>query len=60
MITESFYRRFYPNDSLSGTIKFYDWIRENINDKSILLNLGEGPSSDNKIRTFKGRNHLVG
>jgi ubiquinone/menaquinone biosynthesis C-methylase UbiE len=54
MISDRLFRRFYPDNSLSGTSRFYDWIRENIVPAMHVLNLGAGQATKDKIRTVRG------
>jgi hypothetical protein len=32
MISDRLFRRFYPDNSLNDMIRFYDWIRQNIDE----------------------------
>jgi len=54
VISQDLYRRFYPDDSLSGTTAFYNWVRSAVRPDMALLNLGAGPPSNNRVRAFKG------
>lgn len=55
MVSQKFYSYFYPDNSKSGTIKFYNWIWQHIDDSANVLNLGAGPSAGDPIRCFKGK-----
>lgn len=54
MISSKLFKRYYPDDSKSGTLYFYRWLRSNIRPSFIVLNVGAGLTSDNKIRSLKG------
>lgn len=54
MISEATLRRFYPDDSSDGAIKFYRWIRANVDRESVVLNLGAGPATGSAVRVLKG------
>ena len=54
MITNELFRKFYPDDSKSGTIKFYKWLREGLCREYIVVNIGAGLTSKEKIRSLKG------
>jgi ubiquinone/menaquinone biosynthesis C-methylase UbiE len=55
MISPRFFKRYYPDDSKSGTLLFYNWLRSHIRPEFIVLNVGAGPTTDNKIRSLKGK-----
>ncbi len=55
MISSQLLRKYYPDDSWSGTLKFYDWIRSSIRPEFIVLNIGAGPTSGNNIKSLKGK-----
>jgi hypothetical protein len=52
MISDRLFRRFYPDNSLNGMIRFYDWIRQNIDPAMCIL--GAGPATKDKIRILRG------
>ena len=54
MISQRLFKRFYPDDSLDGTVRFYRWIREHTAPTTRLLNLGAGPPTRQPLRIFKG------
>ncbi|MFQ5964067.1 MAG: class I SAM-dependent methyltransferase [Candidatus Scalinduaceae bacterium] len=54
MISSQLLRKYYPDGSWSGTLKFYDWIRSLIRSDFIVLNIGAGPTSTDKIKSLKG------
>jgi Methyltransferase domain len=54
MISDRLFRRFYPDNSLNGMIRFYDWIRQNIDPAMCILSLGAGPATKDKIRILRG------
>jgi len=61
MIKETLYRRFYPDNSKSGTVRFYNWLRKNIKPSYTISNIGAGLTSKNKIRSLKGEvNKIIG
>ena len=55
MIADKTFKRFYPDNSKSGTIKFYNWLWQHLDQSSVILNLGAGPSSSDPIKCFKGK-----
>lgn len=60
-ISERLFRTFYPDNSLSGTIAFYNWVRHNVNRNTVMLNLGAGPACGSSIRSFRGEvAHVAG
>jgi len=57
MIPATLHRRFYGepgNPKYNGTLAFYSLIRRHIHRNSVVLNLGAGPPTDDKIRILKG------
>ncbi len=54
MISDRLYRRYYPDDSLSGTLAFYRWVRRHLRHDTVLLNLGAGPPTNDPVRCLKG------
>src|SRR5579863_336048 len=55
MISESLFRRYYPDESRDGAVAFYGWVREFISPEAVVLNLGAGPPADRgKIRVLRG------
>lgn len=54
MIKKTLFRKFYPDDSKNGTIKFYQWLREGLNSENVVVNIGAGLTSKDKIRSLKG------
>ena len=54
MISSKLFERYYPDDSKSGTILFYKWLRSNVQPEMSALNVGAGQSSDDKIMSLKG------
>ena len=54
MILKKIYKKFYPDNSKSGTIKFYNWLRTGISSEHIVVNIGAGLTSEDKIRSLKG------
>ncbi len=55
MISSQLLRKYYPDDSWSGTLKFYDWIRSSIRPEFIVLNIWVGTTSGNNIKSLKGK-----
>ena len=55
MISQKFYSRFYPDNSKSGTIKFYNWVWQYLDQSSVILNLGAGPTAEDSIKCFRGK-----
>jgi SAM-dependent methyltransferase len=61
MISNGFYKKYYPDDSLDGTKEFYSWINKYLSEDLILLNLGAGPATENETRMFKAKvRHVIG
>ncbi len=61
MVSKRLFERFYPSDRADGTVLFYDWVREHTTPETRLLNLGAGPATGTRIRTFKGEvAHVIG
>jgi SAM-dependent methyltransferase len=54
MINSALFKKYYPDDSKDGTLLFYTWMRSYAQPEFIVLNIGAGPSCDNKIRSLKG------
>ncbi|MBI4954882.1 MAG: class I SAM-dependent methyltransferase [Myxococcales bacterium] len=54
MIDEALFRKAYPDTRHDGTLAFYGWIREFVGPDKVLLNLGAGPRTGKKIRSFRG------
>ncbi len=54
MISSQLLRKYYPDDSWNGTLKFYDWIRSSIRPEFIVLNIGAGPTSGNNTKSLRG------
>jgi SAM-dependent methyltransferase len=54
MISEALKRRFYPDDSRDGTVRFYRKVRAHLTSESVVLNLGAGPPTGNPLRVLKG------
>ncbi len=54
MISERLYRRFYPDERLSGTLAFYRWVRSAVTSRTQLLNVGAGPPTRDATRILKG------
>ncbi len=54
MVSERLYRRFYPDDRLSGTLAFYRWVRGATTPRTQLLNVGAGPPTGDATRILKG------
>lgn len=54
MVSEQLLKRFYPDQARNGTLAFYSWVRQHIEPKTVLLNLGAGPTTGNLLRTFRG------
>ncbi len=59
MIAQQYIDKFYPNEQFNGTLIFYKWIREYTHNKTRMLNLGAGPASKEKVRSFKGEVECV-
>jgi SAM-dependent methyltransferase len=55
MNADKTYKRFYPDNSKSGTIKFYNWVWQYLDQSSVILNLGAGPNSSDSIKCFRGK-----
>jgi SAM-dependent methyltransferase len=55
MVSETLFRRFYPDQSRDGTVQFYGWVREYTGPATHLLNLGAGPPTRAPIRIFKNQ-----
>jgi ubiquinone/menaquinone biosynthesis C-methylase UbiE len=61
MVSDKTFRRFYPDNSKSGTIKFYNWVWKYLDKSATVLNLGAGPTSGDSIKSFKGKvNKVIG
>jgi SAM-dependent methyltransferase len=54
MIRDILLKKYYPDNTKDGTVIFYDWIRSYIKPNFIVLNVGAGLSTKNKIRSLKG------
>jgi SAM-dependent methyltransferase len=54
VIDKRLFRQFYPDNSLSGTIAFYNWVRQYLQPDAIVLNLGAGPPTNDPVRCLKG------
>ncbi|MFQ5861516.1 MAG: class I SAM-dependent methyltransferase [Candidatus Brocadiales bacterium] len=54
MISLQLFKKYYPDDSRSGTLIFYRWLRSYIRSEFVVLNIGAGPTSDNKILSLRG------
>lgn len=54
MISSKLLKYYYPDEQKNGTLIFYNWIRQHTNSQQSVLNLGAGPSSKNRLRTFRG------
>jgi ubiquinone/menaquinone biosynthesis C-methylase UbiE len=54
MISDSLFRRFYPDQSRDGAVAFCSWVRESTSPETILLNLGAGPPADRGVRNLHG------
>jgi SAM-dependent methyltransferase len=55
LISDQFFKRFYPDSSKDGAIAFYGWVRQFTTPSTVMLNLGAGPpAARGKIRVFKG------
>ncbi|MCC6523798.1 MAG: class I SAM-dependent methyltransferase [Polyangiaceae bacterium] len=54
MIDEAVFRKAYPGTSHDGTVAFYQWVRQHVSPGTILLNLGAGPATGSRIRSFRG------
>lgn len=54
MISSRCFQKYYPNYSKDGTLLFYNWLRTYVRPKFVVLNIGAGPTPDNKIRSLKG------
>ena len=49
------FNHFYPENKKNGTIKFYNWIWQFLDQSSVILNLGAGPTTGDSIKCFKGK-----
>lgn len=54
MSTYKLFKKYYPDDSMNGTVRFYSWIRSGIKSTDVLLNVGAGLTSADKIRSLRG------
>lgn len=54
MLNPKLLGRYYPDKSKDGTLLFYNWLRSRIGPEFIVLNIGAGPGTDDKIRSLKG------
>ncbi len=54
MISSQLFKKYYPDDSLNGTLIFYDWLRSLIRQEFVVLNVGAGPTSGNNTKSLKG------
>jgi SAM-dependent methyltransferase len=54
MLSSKLFKRYYPNNFKDGTFQFYSWLRSYLQPDFTALNVGAGPSSDNRIRSLKG------
>jgi ubiquinone/menaquinone biosynthesis C-methylase UbiE len=54
MISARLFEKYYPDKSKDGTLFFYNWLRSYIRPEFVVLNVGAGPVSNNKIRSLKG------
>ena len=54
MISDRLIQRFYSDPKYNGTSVFYRWVREYTQPNTVILNLGAGPPTLNRIRQFKG------
>ncbi len=54
MISQKLFERYYPDDSKSGTVIFYSWLRSHMRSEFIVLNVGAGLSTEDKIKSIKG------
>ncbi len=58
MVSNDFYRAFYPDSSKSGTIFFYSMIHRQLKPTMVALNLGAGPGPEDehhKLREYVSR-----
>jgi len=54
VISDSLFRRFYPDQSRDSAVIFYTWVRGFTSPETVLLNLGAGPPADRGIRNLRG------
>ncbi len=54
MISPQLLKKYYPGDSWNGTLTFYNWVRSFIRQEFIVLNIGAGNTSTDKIKSLKG------
>jgi SAM-dependent methyltransferase len=55
MISDSLFRRFYPDNRHSGTLLFYSWLGAHLRPDMRILNIGAGPATLDPIRALKGK-----
>lgn len=54
MISDILLKKYYPDNTKDGTFIFYKWFRSYINPNFVVLNVGAGLTTENKIRSLKG------
>jgi len=54
MIEKTLFRKFYPENYKNGTVIFYEWLREGLNSEDVVVNMGAGLTSKDKVRSLKG------
>jgi SAM-dependent methyltransferase len=60
-LVDRLYARFYGDGSRSGTLLFYNWLRNELRPEMTVLNLGAGPPTRNPTRVLKGEvKRLIG
>lgn len=54
LISEQLLKYWYPDQQKNGTLLFYGWVREHVNSRQTMLNVGAGPASKDPLKTFRG------
>ena len=54
MISTQLLKKYYSGDSWNGTLTFYNWVRSFIRHEFVVLNVGEGPTTEDRIKSLKG------
>jgi ubiquinone/menaquinone biosynthesis C-methylase UbiE len=61
MIPDELFNRFYNDPKYDGTLIFYAWIKEHLEQSSRILNLGAGPETGSPKRNLRGTvAHITG
>lgn len=54
MFSSKLFEKYYPDKSKDGTLIFYNWLRSYLRPDFVVLNVGAGRTSNNRIRSLKG------